>query len=91
MSKLAESLASGSITGSIPARWRSIAPLKRGWVYRLSRAAAQKRFPFTVFISPLCAIMRKGCDSAQAGNVFVEKRECTSATAVFIAPSVNSG
>ena len=45
----------------------------------------------SVLISPLWAITRYGCASGQLGNVFVEKRECTSAIALFIFSSVRSG
>ena len=45
----------------------------------------------SVLISPLWAMTRYGCASAQLGNVFVEKRECTSAIALVIAGSVRSG
>jgi hypothetical protein len=48
----------------------------------LSRARIQFRLPFTVLISPLCAINRNGCDSGQDGNVLVENRECTIASSV---------
>ena len=36
----------------------------------------------SVLISPLWAITRYGWASSQLGNVFVEKRECTSASAL---------
>ena len=45
----------------------------------LSRARIQLRLPRTVLISPLWAIIRKGCASGQDGKVFVENREWTSA------------
>ena len=47
-----------------------------------SRARIQLTLPRSVLISPLCAIIRYGCASSQLGNVFVEKRECTSASAL---------
>ena len=36
-------------------------------------------------------IIRYGCASSQLGNVFVEKRECTSASAVLVRGSCRSG
>ena len=47
-----------------------------------SRARIQLTLPRSVLISPLCAISRYGCASSQLGNVFVEKREWTSASAL---------
>ena len=46
----------------------------------LSRAFIQPRLPRMVLISPLCANKRKGWASDHVGNVFVLKRECTSAS-----------
>ena len=46
-----------------------------------SRARIQLRLPRSVLISPLWASIRYGCASSQLGKVFVEKRECTSASA----------
>ena len=46
-----------------------------------SRARIQLRLPCSVLISPLCARYRYGCASGHDGNVFVEKRLCTSASA----------
>ncbi len=60
----------------------------RSW---LSRARIQLRFPLTVLISPLCAMKRNGCASGQDGNVFVEKREWTSASAEANRRSDRSG
>ena len=48
----------------------------------LSRARIQLRLPFTVLISPLCAISRNGWASGQDGKVLVENRECTIASSV---------
>ena len=73
-SKLPESDPPGVQTGSSGARSpsSSLASVP-------SRAAIQLRLPRTVLISPLWATIRNGCASGQDGNVFVEKRECTSA------------
>ena len=46
-----------------------------------SRARIQLTLPRSVLISPLWAMSRYGCASSQLGNVLVEKRECTSASA----------
>ena len=46
-----------------------------------SRARIQFLLPISVLISPLWAMTRNGWASSQLGNVFVEKRECTSAIA----------
>ena len=46
----------------------------------LSRAFIHPRLPRMVLISPLCANKRKGWASDHVGNVFVLKRECTSAS-----------
>ena len=40
-----------------------------------SLARIQFLLPFTVLISPLCAIILNGCANGQEGKVFVEKRE----------------
>ena len=56
-----------------------------------SRARIQLTFPRSVLISPLCATMRYGCASSQLGNVFVLKRECTSASALARRSSVQVG
>ena len=48
-----------------------------------SRARIRLRLPRTVLISPLCAMYRNGCASGHAGNVLVENRECTMATALL--------
>ena len=53
-----------------------------GEVSALSRAAVHSRLPRTVLISPLCATRRKGCARLHVGKVLVEKRECTSASAL---------
>ena len=56
-----------------------------------SRARIQLMLPRSVLISPLWAIIRYGCASSQLGNVFVEKRECTSASADFVRGSCQVG
>ena len=56
-----------------------------------SRARIQLTLPRSVLISPLWAIMRYGCASSQLGNVFVEKREWTSARRVVKRSSLRSG
>ena len=83
----AESLAPGVQIGSSRDRSPGITSL----VSWLSRAAIQLRLPFTVLISPLCAISRYGCASGQDGNVLVENRECTSASSVTNRRSDRSG
>ncbi|CFW31542.1 Uncharacterised protein [Bordetella pertussis] len=55
-----------------------------------SRARSQLKLPLTVLISPLWAIMRYGWASGQAGNVLVEKRWCTSASADTVRGSARS-
>ena len=52
----------------------------RGEDRTLSRASIQPRLPRIVLISPLCARRRNGCARLQVGNVFVLKREWTSAS-----------
>ncbi len=54
-------------------------------------AFIQLTLPRSVLISPLCAMKRFGCARSQLGNVFVEKRECTSASAVTMLSSRRSG
>ena len=56
-----------------------------------SRARIQLTLPRSVLISPLWAMSRYGCASSQVGNVFVEKREWTSASADFVRESCRSG
>ncbi len=56
-----------------------------------SRARIQLTLPRSVLISPLWAIIRYGCASSQLGNVFVEKREWTSASADLVRSSCRSG
>ena len=56
-----------------------------------SRARIQLRLPLAVLISPLWAIIRNGWASSQAGNVLVENRECTTASALAIRSSSSSG
>ena len=40
-----------------------------------SLVLSQFRFPWSVLISPLCAMKRKGCASFHDGKVLVAKRE----------------
>jgi hypothetical protein len=56
-----------------------------------SRARIQFLLPWTVLISPLCAMKRYGWASGQAGKVLVEKREWISARALAKARSDRSG
>ena len=56
-----------------------------------SRARIQLTLPISVLISPLWAITRNGWASSQLGKVFVEKRECTSASALAKRSSCRSG
>ena len=69
---------------------RSRSPPIRSDFSSSSRARIQFRLPIAVLISPLCAIIRNGCASSQAGKVLVEKRECTTASAVAIRSSSSS-
>ena len=57
----------------------------------VSRARIQLRLPRAVLISPLWAMKRNGCASGQLGNVLVEKRLCTTATAEAMRSSRRSG
>ena len=75
-SKRAVSDPSGSHTGST----RSMLPSSSERI-RASRARIQFSLPRTVLISPLCATIRYGWASGHEGNVFVEKREWTMASA----------
>ena len=56
-----------------------------------SRARIQLRLPRIVLISPLCATYRYGWASGQDGNVLVENRECTRASAEPYRGSDRSG
>ena len=56
-----------------------------------SRARIQLRLPITVLISPLWAMNRNGWASGQLGNVLVEKRECTTASAEATRSSTQVG
>ena len=58
---------------------------------RASRECIQFRLPCTVLISPLWAMKRNGCARGQEGNVLVENRLCTTASADAIRSSVSSG
>ncbi|MNU04641.1 hypothetical protein D3C72_2491380 [compost metagenome] len=55
------------------------------------RARIQLRLPLTVLISPLWAMVRKGCAKGHEGNVLVEKREWTMASFVLKRLSERSG
>ena len=70
---------------------RSRSPGIRSWSSSASRARIQLRLPITVLISPLWAMNRNGWASGQLGNVLVEKRECTTASAEAIRSSTRSG
>ena len=63
----AESLAPSLTIGNTGRRSPSTSDSSCDW-----RARIQLRFPCTVLISPLCAIIRNGCASGQDGKVFVE-------------------
>ncbi len=56
-----------------------------------SRAPIQFALPRIVLNSPLCATMRYGCASSQLGNVLVENREWTSASALATCESLQVG
>ena len=73
----AESLPEFSTIGN--KRFKS--PGIRSLSNKVSLALIQFRLPFTVLISPLCAMYRYGWASGQDGNVFVENLECTKAIA----------
>ena len=88
LSKVAESLLPGGMTGMILRRSRSP---KSSEASSLSRARIQFTLPMSVLISPLWAITRYGWASGQLGNVFVLKRECTSASALRISGCRRSG
>ena len=83
----AESLAPGVQIGKSRSRSPGITSLASS----ASRARIQLRLPITVLISPLCAMKRNGCASGQLGNVLVEKREWTTATADSTRSSTRSG
>ena len=87
LSKVAESLPPGRTIGRT--FWRS-SPKSSDASWD-SRARIQLMLPRSVLISPLWAIIRYGWASSQLGNVFVENRECTSASAVFVRGSCRSG
>ena len=70
---------------------RSRSPGIRSEASSASRARIQLRLPMTVLISPLWAMNRNGWASGQLGKVFVENRECTTASAEATRSSVRSG
>ena len=78
LSKLAESDPPGRTTGSTFCR----SSPKSSEASCDSRARIQLTLPRSVLISPLWAISRYGWASSQLGNVLVEKREWTSASAL---------
>ena len=84
---MAESEPPGRTIGMTFARSRPNSSLA-SW---LSRARIQLTLPISVLISPLWAITRNGWASSQLGKVFVEKRECTSASADAKRSSWRSG
>jgi len=86
-SKEAESEAPGVQIGYS----RSRSPPSRSLASNASRARIQFRLPITVLISPLWATNRNGCANGQLGNVLVENRECTTATAEASRSSSRSG
>ena len=91
-SKLAESLADSSRTGSSRSSPRpSASRPMRSEASSASRARIQLRLPRIVLISPLCAMYRYGWASGQDGKVFVENRECTRARAEAYRGSDRSG
>ena len=75
LSRLAESLMPSCTMGEI-----ALMSPKVSLLSTLSRAFIHPRLPRMVLISPLCASKRKGWASDHVGNVFVLKRECTSAS-----------
>src|SRR5260370_30254823 len=75
--------------GSI--RWPSLDAGMRSLASIASRARIQLRLPRMVLISPLCATYRYGWASGQDGNVLVENRECTRASAEPYRGSDRSG
>ena len=70
---------------------RSRSPGIRSESSSASRARIQLRLPMTVLISPLWAMNRNGWASGQLGNVLVENREWTTASAEAIRSSTRSG
>ena len=75
LSRLAESLMPSCTIGR-----RSLMSPSAWLVSTLSRAFIHPRLPRMVLISPLWASRRKGWANDHVGNVFVENRECTSAS-----------
>ena len=91
-SKLAESLPAGSSAGKTRSMPRPSAESGIRLLASIaSRARIQFRLPRTVLISPLCAIYRYGWASCQDGNVLVENREWTMASADRYRSSDRSG
>ncbi len=78
LSKRPESLVVESITG-----WMfSMSSPNSGEENCFSRATIQFSLPRSVLISPLCAMKRYGCARSHDGNVLVEKRWWTRASAL---------
>ncbi len=86
-SKLAESDAPGVQMGKARLRSPGMASVPSS----ASRARIQLRLPWTVLISPLWAMKRYGWASGHDGNVFVENRLWTRASADSTRSSVRSG
>ena len=86
-SKASESEVPGVTSG----RHRLRSSPKRSDSRIASRACIQLTFPWSVLISPLWADMRCGWARPQLGNVLVEKREWTIASAEASAGSRRSG
>ncbi len=72
-------------------KMRSMSPGMRSDASSASRARIQLRLPCTVLISPLWARYRYGWASGHDGNVLVEKRLCTNASADAKRSSWRSG
>ena len=87
LSKTAESLPPSTTIGTIFLR---SSPRTAEW-HRASRARIQLMLPRRVLISPLWAMKRYGCASGHDGNVLVEKRWWTRASADSTSGSVTSG
>ena len=85
-SNAAESELPSGIVGSRRCTWSPSGPPASDD----SRARIQLTLPSRVLNSPLWALIRNGCASAQLGKVLVEKRECTMASALAIRESSRS-
>src|SRR3989338_10496719 len=87
LSNIAEYEPSSRITG----RTFLMSLPKSGDSHMACRGCIQLMLPRSVLISPLWAMYRYGCARSQLGNVFVEKREWTSASADSTEGSRSSG